>query len=280
MIDICTVVYREEIPLIQHQAQSLIRYARTLGIRNIYVVINDEDDLAAEINPVWYQEFAPFVCVLPRTAWSAGWNQNGWLSQQLWKMLVASTSYNVWTLVLDAKTILVKDLTFDTLFDSQGRARVGYCPIQPVFEQSKKITEQLWNIEMQQQLGPAGVPFLFHNDTVRLMIADATVKTRESFPDWFQNQGRLTEFILYSGYVQMRYGSFDKLYSSEPNVFPVNVCHSEVASFDRKLAEMNNSQTSSVSIHSGAWKQLTEQQRRQYCEYLVSRNIFTAAFMR
>ena len=277
MIDICTVVYQEEIPLLILQAQSLQRRAQNLGIRNIYVVMNDQDHHMAAIDPRWWGALAPQVCVVPRSFWSTTWSDNGWLTQQLWKLLTAASSWNTWTLVLDAKTLPVQDLSLDQILDGQGRARVGQCPIQPVFDASRQICEQLWGQPLEHQLGPAGVPFLFHNSTVRAMISEITRRTGQAFPSWFQAQGRVTEFILYSSWVQ--YSGADHLYSAECAIHPVNLCHSEVGLFDHKIQYMRSPDTTTVSIHSRAWAQLTDPQRQQYRDLLVDRNIISGAFI-
>lgn len=274
MIDICTVVFRDELSVLKLQAQSIARYCGGLGIRNIYVVVNDEETLVEEIDPAWWGQMAPWVLVVPRTAFSAAWSDNGWLSQQLWKLLVPTMSYNTWTMVLDAKTIFVQEQTIDKLIDARGRACTGYLDIYPVFEESKNIASKLYNIDLQQQLGPGGVPFLFHNNTARLMVAETTVLAKESFPVWFQSQGRLTEFILYSAYVQARYGSFGALYSDQSHIQPVNVCHSEVARFDAKLEQMKLADT--VSVHRNAWSQLTKEQQQAYRTLLIDRDILSA----
>lgn len=277
MIDICTVVHDEEIPLLILQAQSLQRYASTLGTRNIYVIVNDQDQCMNKIDPRWWGSLASQVCVIPRSFWSATWNSNGWLSQQLWKLLAAAASWNTWTMVLDAKTILVRELTLDQILDDRARACVGLCPIQPVFDASRRICEQLWNQDIEQQLGPAGVPFLFHNDTVRAMITEITRRTGQPFPVWFQEQGLVTEFILYSSWVQQSRPG--QLYSAHCAIHPVNLCHSEVALFDQKIQAMRAAQTTTVSIHRRAWPQLTPDQRQQYRDLLVDRNIISGAFI-
>ena len=117
MIDICTVVFRDELAALRLQAQSLQIFANDIGIRNIYVVTNDEDWLINDIDPEWWGDLKQHVLVIPRTTFSAQWVEDGWLSQQLWKMLVASISYNTWTMALDAKTILTRPLSLDRLFD-------------------------------------------------------------------------------------------------------------------------------------------------------------------
>lgn len=277
MIDLCTVVFRDEIPTLKYQAQSIDLYCQKLNVRNIYVVLNDDESVINQIDSSWWGSLAHRVLVVPRTAFSTPWVENGWLSQQLFKMLAASISYNDFTMVLDAKTIFIRDVDPGTLVNAQGQSTVGQLDIYPVFEPAQQIVNQLFNIECKKQQGPGGVPFLFHNDTVRSMIAEVTNRTQQRFPRWFQSQGMLTEFILYSGYVQYHYGSLDAVITEENlmgNV--VNVSHDETAQWGNKLSKMSDSSTLTVSVHRHAWTKLSVEQQQQYRNLLINRGIASA----
>lgn len=276
MIDLITVVFKEEIPVLKLQAQSVEKYCKKIGIRNIYVVVNDDDDTINQIDAGWWGAAANNVLVIPRSAFSTLFVEDGWVSQQVLKILAASMSYNVWSMVLDAKTIFVRELELSDLIDEDGRARVGTMDIFPVFEPTRLMVNQTYGIDLQKQLGPGGVPFLFQNDVVRLMIADTTFKIGAKFPGWFQAKGRLTEFMLYSGYLQYRFNGFETFYNSENRIFPCNMCHSEVEQFDVKLEQMKQPNTTTVSIHRRAWAQLTEEQKQQYKNLLIDRDITEA----
>jgi hypothetical protein len=277
MIDICTVVFEQELPILKIQAQSIHNHCRNIGVRNIYVVLNDYETLAEKIDPNWWGDLASAVLVIPRTAFSSEWVPNGWVSQQVLKLLTASISYNVYTMVLDAKTIFVRPLQLDQLFTDQMQLTVGQLPVYDVFEPSRRIVNSVYDIDMPVQAGPGGVPFFFHNDSVRFLIADTTIKTRESFPTWFQRQGVLTEFMLYSGFCQFKYGSLDTFYSKQNTVgHVVNLCHSETEHFDSKFRTMQDPHTLTVSIHRNAWTRLTDAQRTAYRMFLIDRGQFTA----
>lgn len=277
MIDICTVVFEEEIAKLKIQAQSIHRFCHSLGIRNIYVVLNDYETLAEKIDPNWWGSLANTVLVVPRTAFSTPFVENGWVSQQVLKLLAASMSYNQFTMVLDAKTVFVRPVSLADIFNEQGQLQIGQLPVLDVFRPAKQIVDDLFGIDMQLQAGPAGVPFFFHNDTVRFMIADTSLRTKQSFPVWFQQQGRLTEFMLYSGYCQYKYGSLDPFYT-QSNKFGgiVNVCHSETKIFDTKFQQMSLPDTMTVSVHRKAWSALSEAQRSAYRMLLIDRGILAA----
>ena len=278
MIDIATVVMREELPMLRLQAQSISLHATNIGTRNIYVIVNDDDAVLTEIDPGWWGPMAHQVLVIPRSAFSAPWVEDGWVSQQVWKILVASMSYNLFTMVLDAKTILTKTLDTTWLFTADGKLRCGAdFPIYDVFRPSQDIIESVLDIKMTHQAGPGGVPFFFHNDTVRFMIADITFHTRTSFPKWFQDQGRVTEFMLYSGYVQKRYGSLESIYADRaPEMDPANICHSDPRSFDDIMADVGKRHVVSLGIHRRRWATLTEQQKQKYRLYLIDHGITAA----
>ena len=277
MIDIVTVVFEQEIPVLRAQAQSIALNCQRIGIRNIYVVLNDTETIASQIDPAWWGPLASNVLIIPRTAFSTPFVANGWVSQQVLKLLTASVSYNTYSMILDAKTLFVRELDPNTVIDATGRILTGRLPIYPVFEPSKKIVEQLFEIELTEQLGPGGVPFIVHNDTVRMMIAEVTLRTRTPFPTWFQQQGMVTEFILYSGFVKFLCGDLSVMYDRQSKLGGIiNVSHDETVQWLTKINQMNKPQTLTVSVHRGAWNQLTAQQRQEYQDLLLQRGIEAA----
>lgn len=277
MMDLATVVFRDELPVLKLQAQSIERYCQHIGIRNIYVIVNDDKDVMNQVNVDWWGKLANQVTVISRSAFGTQFVENGWVSQQALKILAASVSYNTWTMILDAKTIFVRPVLLTDLFDAQEKPQVGQLKIYPVFDRSKQIVNELFNIDLQHQLGPGGVPFVIHNQMARALITEVENRTAIKFPEWFQAQGMLTEFILYSGYIQYR-GLTDILYNVDNNaITPVNVCHSEVGAFDRKFNEMQTALT--ASIHRDAWTQMTQEQHWQYRDFLVERGITKAGLL-
>jgi hypothetical protein len=277
MIDIVTVVFEQEISILRAQAQSIALNCQRIGIRNIYVVLNDTETIASQIDPAWWGPLASNVLIIPRSAFSTPFVANGWVSQQVLKLLTASVSYNTYSMILDAKTLFVRELDPNTVIDATGRILTGRLPIYPVFEPSKKIVEQLFEIELTEQLGPGGVPFIVHNDTVRMMIAEVTLRTRTPFPTWFQQQGMVTEFILYSGFVKFLCGNLEVMYDRQSKLGGIiNVSHDETVQWLTKINQMNKPQTLTVSVHRGAWNQLTAQQRQEYQDLLLQRGIEAA----
>jgi hypothetical protein len=265
MIDTVTVVFQSELDSLRRQAQSLDRYVD--NIQTVFVVINEDSNLEQQIDFQWWGRWADCVKIIPRSYFGSSWSDNGWVSQQALKLLAAGGASSSWSIILDAKTFFVKQLT--TVKDQPG---VGLLPIYPVFEPSRQIVNQLFNIDLEQQLGPGGVPFVMNTQQVQDMITWIESTVNQTFATWFQDQGRLTEFLLYSGWIQFNTGSLDQLYNVDHvDIVSCNLCHSEVGAFDRKFRAMQKSTT--VSIHRNAWTQLTTQQQNQYTEFLTSRGI-------
>jgi hypothetical protein len=269
MIDIVTVVFDEEIATLQSQAQSIARYCNDLDITHIHVIVNDSIDIDKKIDPRWWQHLESKVTVTNRNCFSNEFGGNGWVDQQLLKLLAAAKSSSKWSLILDAKTIFVQDISNQQLIVDQ-QAQTGSIDVFSVFEPSKRIVEETFGITFDQQIGPGGVPFLIYNSLARDLISHIEHQYSTTFVRWFLEKGCVTEFMLYGGYVQYR-GMREQLYSSRSAIFPCNICHSEVARFDDKLAEAVHSQT--VSIHRNAWRQLTAIQQQQYKTFLLERGI-------
>ena len=279
MIDIVTVVFREELPILRLQAESIELYCQNMTLGNIVVVINDESMSTADIDPAWYGNMAERVQIVHRQALADQWADNGWLTQQLCKLLAtADRTFSKWTMILDAKTILIQPVLKERLFNEQGQLTWGYAPIVPVFEPSRRMVSDLFGINQKDVAGPAGIPFFFNNEIVRDMIKEIERRTNKLFATWFQEAGMITEFILYSGYVQYRYGSLSHLYTNKffKAYTLCNMCHTEAQQFDLKFDQMKAPSNITVSIHRNAWAQLTQPQQKQYQEFLLSKGISRA----
>jgi hypothetical protein len=265
MIDTVTVVFRDELDSLQRQAQSLNLYVD--DVQTVFIVVNEDSNLETQIDTQWWGRWAACVQIIPRSYFGTSWSDNGWVSQQVLKLLAASSAPSDWSIILDAKTFFVKQAT-----NVKDRPSVGLLPIYPVFEPSRQIVNQLFDIDLKQQLGPGGVPFVMNTQQVQTMISWIESAVDQPFATWFQDQGRLTEFLLYSGWIQYHTGALSQLYDLDQiDMIPCNLCHSEVSAFDRKFKEMEYSTT--VSIHRRAWAQLSLVQKTQYINFLDSRGI-------
>lgn len=275
MIDIITVVFREELPVLQVQAASMAQYLCHNDVSKIWVVVNDSDSVFQQIDPLWWGALADRVTVCQVNTHSYN---NGWLTQQLCKLTAAASATTDWSMVVDAKTVFVRDWQLSDVLTEQGMA-VGTLPIFPVFAESQQRIQKLFGIEFDQQLGPGGVPFFFHTATVTDMIQHIENLVDQEFGLWFLEQGRITEFMLYSGYVLYRHEKFAPLYSDKRAFDVENVCHSETQRFDQKFKNMQQHNLLTVSVHREAWAKLSEIQKQQYRDFLIDRKILEAKIL-
>jgi hypothetical protein len=267
MLDTVTVVFQDELETLQTQARSLDLYCHDLDLQTIFVIVNDHDHVADQINTTWWGSLQSQVRIIPRSYFACQFVPNGWVSQQVLKLLASTLSSSTWSMILDAKTFFINHMS--AIGD---RPAVGQLDIYPVFEPSRQIVNRLFDIELTKQLGPGGVPFIINSQEAQGMIAWIERHTQQDFAAWFQGLGMLTEFILYSGWIYYNHGSLDHVYDvSNTQIKPCNLCHSEIHMFDQKFARMQSADT--VSIHRNAWAQLTQPQQLQYTQLLHDRGI-------
>ena len=275
MIDIVTVVFKDELPILKVQAESVDLYCKELGIKTIFVIVNDEDSVANQIDSAWWGSLSNCVKIIPRSFFKYNFVENGWVSQQVLKVLASALSTNQFSMILDAKTIFVKTTTLDLLLPD-GKMAGGLYKIQEVFSTSARIVGELFNVVVDRNGGLSGVPFIFNTNDIHGMIAEIESRTNDSFPNWFQDQGMVTEYILYVGYCIYRYGNLDKIYSLTVPYQVVNLCHSQTGIISNKLLEMSEPGSLTVSVHRRAWTVMTTEQQHIYKQLLVDRGIKTA----
>ena len=278
MIDIVTVVFREELPILRVQAESIDLYCQDIGIRTIFVVVNDTADLIKDIDVGWWGSLSNRVRIVHRDQFGCSFVENGWVSQQVLKVLGSSLSENQFSMILDAKTIIVKSATLELLLPG-GKPIGGDHPIPEVFYPSASIVEKLFNVKLTHNGGPSGVPFMFHNNTIRSMLIEIKSRTGREFADWFQEQGMVTEYLLYVGYNLYLYGTMDQFYSLTHPYSVANLCRNQTGIIEEKLIEMQHKHKLTVSVHRYAWAVMSAKQRLQYKNLLVSRGLETAKYL-
>lgn len=276
MIDIITVVYRDELDFLKIQARSLDLYAKESDVNCIYVVVNDTDDVCELIDPSWWGHHKN-IKIMPYSKWNYTSRVTGWENQQLCKLLAASEAETDWSMCLDAKTWFIQNLNLECLFDSQNRPRVGTVPVFDVFKSSQEFVEQYYGISMPNVIGPAGVPFMFHTQTVSSMVSEF-----DDFINFFQTHVRyphlITEFHLYSAYVIARHNSFESLYNKTQYYTCCNIADFDVVNITQHFAQCaTDTQLLTASIHRRAYPLLSTEQLDMWNCFLSSRKLNTVA---
>ena len=276
MLDFVTVVFQQELPLLSIQARSFDLYVPPEAVNSITVVINDSQDLKIDATQ-WGQHESKVKFVKFNSVELSGWD-----SQQLYKLIAASQSSVEWAMILDAKTWFVNRLDLTKILDESNRA--CHCPAEnfQAFSNELAFTEEFFEtLTNKTIIGPAGVPFMFHTNTVRALINSIENITDCDFVDWFcshvANPPRITEFVLYSVYVMYKYGNYTSLYKKldKPNYLYYNVCDWQVSDFDSIYRNIQNNinQTLTVSVHRRAYQLLSLEQKQQWLALLVDKKL-------
>ena len=275
MIDLITVVFEKEIPLIEIQARSIELYVDTDIIKNIYVVVNDEDSIVDQINPEWWGTHSNKVKIIPRSKYGVDPALIGWDSQQMYKLFAAESAESTWSMCLDAKTWFVQRLDWDKLFDEHHKVKFRSFPVIPVFKSAQEFLEKFYNIHMKEVIGPGGVPFMFHTKTVKSMFKEIDTPFLEFFSTHVMFPANITEFMLYSAYVIHKYGDYSSLYSHSQSYMVQNIADFQLDQFDKIMENMNYSVTLTASIHLRVYPLLTEEQFERWFSFLIEKNLTT-----
>jgi hypothetical protein len=232
LIDLVTVVFQDELHLLKTQARSVELYTRPQDICNIYVVVNDVDSVADLVDTAWWGTYQPKVKIVPYSVWNYSTDRiNGWQNQQICKLLAASEAASQWSMCLDAKTWFIQSLDLSKLFDTHQRVTAGTLAVIPVFTSSQQFLEQHYSISMPETIGPGGVPFVFHSETVRSLVSSF-----DNFVEFFKtnmtNANAVTEFHLYSSFVLARDGTYERLYNKTQYYKCHNIAEWQIDKFD------------------------------------------------
>jgi hypothetical protein len=277
MIDLITIVFAEEIDYLRTQAESVSLYVP--AVNNIYVIVNDEDSVCDSIDTSWWGKYNSQVKVIPYSKWGYKSRVLGWENQQLLKLLAASEATSAWSMVLDAKTWFVQALDYTKLFDSKGRATVGLQRTVPVFQSSKDFVERYYGVTLNEVIGPAGVPFMFHTKTVANMVSEI-----DDFIEFFQVNVRfphcITEFYLYSAYALARYQTYETLYNKTQYYDCCNIADFDVPSFAEHFQRMQGQYILTASVHRRAYPLMSPIQLKQWFQFLLSKKINTVSTWR
>ena len=143
MLDTVTVVFRDELDTLQTQARSLDLYCLDMNLQTIFVIVNDDDHVADQIDTAWWGSLQSQVRIIPRSSFACQFVPNGWVSQQVLKLLASALSSNTWSMVLDAKTFFINHMSA-----IDNRPAVGQLDIYTVFEPSRQIVNRLFGIKL------------------------------------------------------------------------------------------------------------------------------------
>jgi len=263
--------------MLRSQGRSIELYARDIP-ENIFVVVNDEPEVANDIDKLWWGSQHNKVIILTRDQISCPPYGTGWDSQQLCKLVTAGISKQSHVLIFDAKTWFVRNFNSSEIFPDPYREKinVSFQPIQPAFKTGWDFLVKEFNIEdPDMQPGPAGVPYIMKPSAVRELFAYIENKHNISFREWYRKYSLhptlITEFLLYASWIYSSEGYGQ--YTGEQPWDPVNIAKNEGRKFKSKLEEMQRDVTLTASIHAGA--KISKKNNDAWNKFLLEKNLRT-----
>lgn len=218
MINLITVTYDVELSLLQTQAQNFNTFIDTKDVSRILILVNDADLVADAIDPAWWGQHQDKVQIKKMSEYDIKWTTKQWESQQLLKLLGAYEADTEWSIVFDAKTWFAEKFQWPKMCDP--KPRVGECELGTAWVDAHSNLEKHYGISINEFISPAGVPFVFHTQTVKDMMQEHG--SVANFCEWFQSKIHncgVTEFTCYNAYVIYKYGSCDVLYNTQ-EIYP------------------------------------------------------------
>lgn len=279
------MVYQKEIPYLEIQARSIAQYFHPFTISTITVVINDSKDVHGLIDPTWYGNLQNKLKVLHISELTDLPLAHNWDSQQLCKLLAAKQTNTKWSMILDAKTWFIRTVNpADFMSADRQKVYTNTIPFSSYFLTEKEFVQDWFKINFDDQMvGPGGVPFFVHTKTLQNMIEYLETYTGSRFDQFFNvhvaNPPRITEFILYAGYVLYEHKSYDAIYNIQNKLqYQIyNIADWQLEHFDEILAQCQADPTAlTFSIHRKTYPLLTEEQQIRCLEFLKSRKIINS----
>jgi hypothetical protein len=271
-MDLLTVVYRDELHLLEHQAYSMSYYFGD-EIQNIYVILNDETLTHDDIDISWYGELGYKVRIFHRSEFGyyPATHLKGWYTQQVCKILGTAHAESNWCMILDAKTWFIRPFEISEVFDQYNRARFAIWDIpHNHWDRGIEYLKKHYDIPRIDWLSPAGVPFLADVKTMREMVYE-----EPDFIKWFENNcefhiNGITEFLCYSAWVTKR-GNFNDLYTGEQVIEVASLADYDVSNFNVWWEKIHKENTLTASVHPRAYKLLDYDQRKAWDEFVKER---------
>lgn len=275
MIDLVVVVFKPEIDLLKIQAKSIEQYFPDSLLNQILVTVNDDIEVLDLIDLSWWGKYKQKVKLFHKYDFSNHADKNiGWESQQLFKILTSKNSQSPITCVLDAKTWFIKPVIREYFFNDKNKVNVALMPLFDGFKNSTSFLNEMFGIDYRHIIGPGGVPFFFHSDTLRDMINFIGDPFDIFFCTNVKCPHEITEFTLYSAFV-LAQNKFYDIYSGKQTYNVINIAHFEIDLFDDLLKKMQHPLVLTASIHLSLYNKINDQQFLDWCNFLVDKKLFS-----
>lgn len=278
-----TVVFEQDYDLLALQARSLGRYCPHDLVAAIVVVDHSAHGLSDATRReliAEYGDLAGIVRFVRDTSLGVVGHADGWVTQQVLKLLVANIVETERYVALDAKNHLVSPLGPEHLAAPDGRARMMFHdyrrhPMRPYLERVLAYV----GLDLEPCLDrftQTATPFIMYAPIVRQMTDELSRKDGAPLETLFIERG-LSEFFLYAAYVMTRAGGIDALYAGEP--FPLPTVWPHMVSVEgcrAAVAQAKETRAPFFAVHRRALQGLGRRARAVVGDFWAERNLFSS----
>jgi hypothetical protein len=209
--DIITVVPKIELNLLRLQARSLARFLDAAFDGEIILVINDLDP-AGTIRKIRHKILPEYgrwkdnVRIIPFYHIGHGLDPtNGWVFQQALKLAISGRVSKPYYVVLDTKNHAVRDFSVASFISTSGRGFQTHAQLSAYLAAHSEVCARYFGLgATTSSLMPCvpATPFVMHTQSVRELIEHIEAREARSFFAFFCQTRLISEFLLYSFYLQ------------------------------------------------------------------------------
>jgi hypothetical protein len=280
-----TVVFGAEQGLLELQARSLARFLPTDLVDSIVVIDNGWRALSparmrrlraaygALSDRLTVVRTAQLVPDLPAAI--------GWRSQQIAKLMVARSITSRHYVVLDAKNHLIRTARLADFVAEDGRARGGTHPYtqHPLKPQLLAVLAYVGasaeaTARALEDFPPTATPFVMDTERTRTLIDAVEAESGRPFAAEFE-RAKLTEFFLYSGWLQVRGPGIDAVYDGvaipSPTVWPAR---RSAGGVDAAIREAGEQDSAFFAVHRSALARGDAAGRDRIARFWADRGLF------
>jgi len=224
-VDLVVVTYVGDLVNLEVLLHSVSRFGGHAFAR-VHVIAQAERD-AAQLVPTIRSISAGSACpvtVIPQDTLAPGLvSDDGWVVQQILKLMAARLVETPYYLLLDSKNHFVNPITVSDFF-RDGRPTVFIADhsarSDAVMQDYFRSTFLYFALDPDEHLRHSArpiTPFPIRTDVARALLSDIEAREGRSFPEAFFRR-RLSEFFLYTAYIVHRWGSLEAIHAHDPRL--------------------------------------------------------------
>jgi hypothetical protein len=283
---VCVFCYRDlEFQLLQ--AASIARYFERLALHRVIYVWHDSleiptglrDLLSSHLDGICFELFSATELGIKPTFIGI----DGWVTQQVAKLLAAQVVSTENYLVLDAKNHFVRPCSANDFVTIDGKGICNMEPLSSVEADAFMYCLQYFGINQQDKSFRVInnlTPFLLKKTLVERMLARLNqIDRREIAEVFFRHKDKLHEFFVYQAYLMSQgYKLSDYYEDTKTRITAVlwgNLMPGQ-QNFDIWIKQLENVDVKVSGVHWAACRNMSAEQRASVCDFWLDRGLVTS----